>query len=55
MTSDEIYKVLAEVTGEEKEYLKLGRAVPLVRPSEVIETVEIILNKINKQHEDNTP
>ena len=35
MTDNQIYTIIAEVTGLEKEYLMLGRSVQLVRPWEV--------------------
>jgi hypothetical protein len=43
MTDDQIYTIIAEATGLEKEYLQFGHEVQLIRPSEVVEVVRKVI------------
>ena len=58
MKSKKIYKIIAEITGEEIKYLQKAKEVQLIRPSEVIEIVQKAIqetkkdNKINEMSED---
>jgi hypothetical protein len=44
MEEDKIYEMIAEATGIEVEYLKLGHEVQMVRPSEVVEIINKALS-----------
>jgi len=42
---EKIYKIMSEVTGTEIKYLQWGEDVELIRPSEVVEIVEKMMEE----------